>query len=455
MARVTGRGNIYRRRAQGIPPVWRATAGALVVLAVAVVIFLAETAGKGVPFLSYRTVYVSLPNIGHLQQHDPVEIAGVFVGQIESISTAHNRPLAKLQLQGVGPLPTNTRAAVRGYGLLGARYLEVDPGNAKTMLPGGGTITELDQHGSYTWGIPDALNLFDAKTRSAMQAMWRGFGQGLAGRGEQLNSAIHIGPGSGADFDQAAYAILARPGAAQSFLADQNSGWGALNSAGGDLTAAFSPEATTAQAFIDERPSTEASIAKFPGTLVSLDAGFTQQNATRFWGAVVNLSDTLKPVIPQVPHALDAAVAFLRGTRRPLRGTIPALNEVPRAVPPTLHILSALKPDLAPLEQGLTNLVPPVSNLSEHGCDIQSFATATLGLTTLGTTPGGNWGPDVGFPVGVILQPNGYLNSYLNTGRSPFINNTGYYEPCEFTPGPVIDSSTGLGILNTLLKGAL
>ncbi|MHB8736392.1 MAG: MlaD family protein, partial [Terriglobales bacterium] len=159
MAFRTQRRNIYRRRALGIQPSWRALAGVLVVLFVAVLIVFAETSGNGFPLASYRTVNVTVPNIGHLQAHDPVEIAGVYVGQVQSISTAHNRPVAKLQLGGVGPLPVDTHAIVRGYGLLGARYMEVDPGTSSTMLPNDGTITENRQASSYTWGLPDALNL--------------------------------------------------------------------------------------------------------------------------------------------------------------------------------------------------------------------------------------------------------------------------------------------------------
>lgn len=451
------RTNIYRRRAQGTRPWTRAMAGVVVFLVVAALIYLAETSGKGIPFASYRTVYASVPNIGHLQAHDPVEIAGVFVGQVESISTAHNRPLAKLQLSGVGPLPTNSTVVVRGYGLLGARYMELDPGTAKTMLPDGGTITEFSEHASYTWGLPDMLNLFDAKTRAALGYWWRGFGTGLEGRGQQLNSAIHTGPGSGADFDTAAYAILGRQGgqAARTFLPDQNSGWTALNGTGNLLPAAFPAETTVAQAFVDARSGTEASIAEFPITEEHLDGAFAPGVGPTFWNSVTHLSDTLAPVLPEVPHALHAAVSFLQNTQQPLRNTLPLLNEVSSAVPPTLHILSSLRPDLSPLKQLLTNLVPLVTNLSEHGCDIQSFATATLGLTGLGTTPGGNWGPDVGFPVSVMLQPQGYLNSYVNTHKSPFIANTGYYPPCAFSPGPVINSTTGIGILQSLLGGAL
>ncbi|MHB8736771.1 MAG: hypothetical protein ACYC6M_15820, partial [Terriglobales bacterium] len=278
------------------------------------------------------------------------------------------------------------------------------------------------------------------------------FGTGLEGRGQQLNSAIHIGPGSGQDFNAAAYAILSRPGSAQAFLPDQNAGWTALNSTGDNLTDAMSPEATTAQAFVDERPATEQTLRLVAKFIPALDPGFS---TNELWNAADLLVGQLKTVLPEAPHALNAATAFLKNTQEPLRNTIPALNEVPQAVPPTLHILAALRPDLSPLRQALTNLVGPVSSLSEHGCDLQSFATGTRALTALGTVPGGNWGPDVGFPLSLIVQPQALINSYTNTGKSPFLNTSGYYPPCYFSPGVTINSSTFLGLTSGLLQGAL
>jgi phospholipid/cholesterol/gamma-HCH transport system substrate-binding protein len=450
MAPRRHRTNIYRRRAQGIGHVWRASAGIVTVLFIAAFIYLAETAQNGIPFKSYRTVNVSLPNIGHLQAHDSVRIAGVYVGQVQSIGTSHNQASVKLQLSGVGPLPVNSHAIVRGFGLLGARYLELDPGTSRTMLANGGTLIERNPVSSYTWGIPEALNLFDAKTRNALGYMWRGFGTGLEGRGQQLNSAIHVGPPSGQSFDQAAYAILARPGAAQSFLGQMNSGWSALNSTGTNLTGAMPAEATVAQAFIDTRAATEALIQEFPIAERNIDAGFAPGVGPTFWNSVTNLSGSLATVLPQLPNALRQAVSFLKNTQAPLRNTKPLLNEVPQAVPPTLAILSSLKPDLSPLHQAFTSLVNPVTQLALHGCDIQSFATGTRSLVNFGTVPGGSWGPDVGFPVGVILAPHQMLNSYANTHQT-FADTSGYYAPCAFAPGVTIDSSTLTGILSGLL----
>jgi ABC-type transporter Mla subunit MlaD len=450
MAPRRHRTNIYRRRAQGIPYTSRGVAGIVTVALIAGFIYLAETAQNGIPFKSYRTVNVSLPNIGHLQAHDSVRIAGVYVGQVQSIGTARNQALVKLQLSGVGPLPVDSHAIVRGFGLLGARYLELDPGRSSGMLANGGTIVERNAVSSYTWGIPEALNLFDSKTRNALRYMWRGFGTGLEGRGQQLNSAIHVGPGSGQDFDQAAYAILARPGVAQSFLGQMNSGWGALNSTGHNLTNAMAPEATVAQALIDRRTPTEATIQQFPLALTALDAGFAPGVGPTFWNSVTTLSSSLSNVLPQLPNALRQAVSFLRNTQAPLRNTKPLLNEVPQAVPPTLAILGSLKPDLSPLHQAFTSLVNPVTQLALHGCDIQSFATGTRSLVNFGTVPGGNWGPDVGFPVGVILAPHQMLNSYVNTHQT-FANISGYYPPCYFTPGVTINVSTLSAITSGLL----
>src|SRR5207244_13568818 len=129
-------------------------------------IWLAENAYNGVPLLSSRTVYASLPDIGHLKQHDPVDIAGVRVGQVLNSSTRNNRALIELQLRGVGPLPSDSKVVVRANGLLGSRYVDLQPGKSHQMLPDGATIVEGPN--TYTWGIPETLNLFDPATRTAL-----------------------------------------------------------------------------------------------------------------------------------------------------------------------------------------------------------------------------------------------------------------------------------------------
>jgi phospholipid/cholesterol/gamma-HCH transport system substrate-binding protein len=424
-----------RRREKSRPAV-ATLAGLVTLLAIAGFIYLAENAYNGIPLLSYRTLYVALPNIGHLQQHDPVDIAGVRVGQVLKTSTRENRALIELQLQGVGPVPANSAVVVRADGLLGERYVELDPGNSHAMLPNGATITEGG--GTYTDGIPETLNLFDPATRTAIGEMLNGLGEGVFGRGTQLNQAIHAGPSTGQDFDIAADSILARPGAAASFLPSTASGVGALDDARTDLTDMFSPAATSLRPFISERPAVERSLARFPGLEQSINANLSAPGE-QLVGSLDQLATAAAPVLPSVPSGLRSATMLLHGAPAPLARAKRVLEAVPTAVPATLRILGSLRPDLAPLTQAFTKLVDPVSTLAEHGCDIQNWAAGLRSIVSYGTLPGGHFGPDVGFPLDVIAGPQEAAN--VVGVHIPYPTENPYPPPCAYSPGPTISES--------------
>jgi virulence factor Mce-like protein len=424
-----------------------ALAGLLTVLAIAGFIYLAENAYNGLPFLSYRTLYVSMPNIGHLQQHDPVSIAGVRVGQVLRTSTRDNRALIELQLQGVGPLPTNSGVVVRANGLLGERYVELDPGNSHMMLANGATISERGN--TYTDGIPETLNLFDSATRKAMGAMLNGLGEGVYGRGSQLNQAIHVGPSTGADFNSAAYSILARPGAAANFLPSTASGIGALDAARIDLTAMFSPAAAALQPFIAERAPVDQALSAFPALEQSANANLSSPGE-RLVTALDQLAGAAAPVLPVVPSALRSATALLHNAAAPLAAAKPVFDAIPAAVPATLGILGSLRPDLSPLTQAFTKLVDPVSILAEHGCDIQNWATGLRSIVSWGTEPGGNFGPNVGFPLTVVAGPQDVSN--ILGGAPPYPTENPYSAPCAYSPGATISASNLVQVLQGVLR---
>jgi virulence factor Mce-like protein len=421
-------------------------AGVVTLLAIVGFIVLAENAYNGLPFLSYRTLYASLPNVGHLQRHDPVDIAGVRVGQVLSTSTRDNRALIELQLQGVGPLPANSTVIVRADGLLGERYVELNPGDSHRMLANGAAITEGG--GTYTDGIPEALNLFDPTTRTALGEMLNGLGAGVFGRGTELNQAIHAGPSTGQDFDEAANAILSRPGAAASFLPDTAAGIGALDDARVDLTEMFSPAATSLAPFTSERPAVEQAVSAFPGLERTVDANLSGPGE-QLVGSLDQLATAAAPVLPSVPRGLRSATALLDGAPVPLAETKRVFDAVPRAVPATLGILGALRPDLAPLTQAFTKLVDPVSILAEHGCDIQNYAAGLRSIVSYGTLPGGHFGPDVGFPLTVVAGPQ-EANNVVGT-HIAYPTENPYPAPCAYSPGPTISDST----LAQALAGAL
>ncbi|MHB8694480.1 MAG: MlaD family protein [Solirubrobacteraceae bacterium] len=419
----------------------------LTLLAIAGFIFLAENAYNGLPFLSYRTLYVSMPNVGHLQQHDPVDIAGVRVGQVLRTLTRANRALIELQLQGVGPLPADSSVVVRAGGLLGARYVQLTPGSSRAVLPDGATITE--RGGTYTNGLPEALNLFDSATRAAMGQMLNGLGEGVLGRGTQLSQAIHVGPPTGHAFDAAAYSVLSRPGAAANFLPYTASGIGALNLARDPLTASFAPAATSLQPLVSERAPVDEAVSAFPGLERSVNANLAAPGE-RLVGSLDHLAAASTVALPYVPSALRSARTLLRAAPVPLAQTGTVLAAVPSAVPATLKILASLRPDLTPLTQAFTKLVDPVSSLAMHGCDIQNWATGLRSIVSYGTLPGGHFGPDVGFPLAVVAGPQEAAN-VLGT-HIPYPTENPYPPPCAYSPGATISDSTLIQVLGGVFR---
>ena len=98
--------------------------------------------------------------------------------------------IASLKLdKNVEPLPADTRAIVLSVSAIGLKYLELEKGTSHKSLRAGETIP-LSQT-SEPVDIDQLFNMFDAKTRTASQVNLNNFGNGLAGRGVDLNETIH------------------------------------------------------------------------------------------------------------------------------------------------------------------------------------------------------------------------------------------------------------------------
>jgi hypothetical protein len=228
----------------------------------------------------------------------------------------------------------------------------------------------------------------------------------------------------------------------------------ALNDSGDQITAMFGPASRALRPFVDERSATEAAISALPAAETDgIDAGLGG-SGKRLLDSLGSVLTAAAPVLPDLPRAFQNATTLLKvgdGQTRtgtgiaPLTGLKQVLDRVPSAVPAGLAILRSLKPDLAPLRREFTDLVGPVTSLSLHGCDIQSFATNIASLVGIGTEPGGHFGPDGGFPVSVAVSPAEANNDFDTPFRYPVVHQ--YYPPCAYSPGPVIPGSTLLQVM--------
>jgi phospholipid/cholesterol/gamma-HCH transport system substrate-binding protein len=79
-----------------------------------------------------------------LQAGTDVEIAGVRVGKVDSISIQEYHAVVRMQMQkGIG-LPDDTIASVKTRGLIGDVYISLSPGASDKMIPPGGRIRETE-----------------------------------------------------------------------------------------------------------------------------------------------------------------------------------------------------------------------------------------------------------------------------------------------------------------------
>lgn len=119
--------------------------GLFVVIGIACLGYLAIKLGKlEVLSDSGYTVYADFPTVAGLKRGDPVEIAGVKVGRVESMGLADDRARLQLRLDDGIKLQEDVIASVRARGLIGDKFVLVSPGASEKIIPPGGRIRETE-----------------------------------------------------------------------------------------------------------------------------------------------------------------------------------------------------------------------------------------------------------------------------------------------------------------------
>lgn len=418
------------RRGEDGSPIRALARGLTVVAVLGVVGVIALRAYDGVPLRDYQTMYVAVPEVGNLRSHDQVRIAGVRVGQVIDLRiSADGRARVELQLEPDAPaLPADTKVAVRAAGLLGARYIELVPGHSERRLAEGSMIEGSAD--ALAFGVPEALDTFDAETRGGVRDMVRELGTGTLGRGVQLNDAIRIASGAQRPFQALADSVLARPGSARRFFPSVDRMARTLAETRDESSRLFSPAATALQPFVDRRRAAQAMLDEAPPALRAARAGLSE--GRRLLGATRALATAANATLPSAPSSLRNTTALLRSSRTPLRRTASLLGATERAVPAALRTTEALSPVLGPLKRVLDDLVPMARYAGRYGCDIVNFGSVFRSMTGLGANPGGEVGALGQFRLQVIPTPA--ESAGLENPEPVRIRDT-YSPPCKYLGG--------------------
>ena len=169
--------------------------GAVTVLVTIVAVFLSYNANSGLPFVPTYDLKANLPNAAQLVKGFEVRIGGARVGFISKIEprkradgSAYAQVTIKLDKE-IEPVPADSTLLVRPRSSLGLKYIELTPGAGRAGLPAGSTIP-VRQARPAVVELDDLFSMFDDKTRVGSRNSLDGFGGGLAGRGQDINTAI-------------------------------------------------------------------------------------------------------------------------------------------------------------------------------------------------------------------------------------------------------------------------
>jgi len=386
--------------------------GAVTVLVVIVAVFLAYNANNGLPFVSTYNLHALVPNANALVKGNEVRIGGARVGVVKSVVPAEDPPnsgtfVADLSLsldKSVEPLPVDSTMIIRPKSPLGLKYLQVIPGSSTRGFKAGETIPVRSARPEPV-DIDQFFDMFDAKTRTAIQRNLAGFGNAFAGRGPQLNNFFAVLP-----------SVLREGQPALANLVAPSTGFGRFWRALEALSATVAPVAAeqasmfagldrTFAAFAAvSRPYIQETISKGPETLDTATEDLPAlrpflHDSERFFAALQPGARALAETSPTIAAALRV-------------GT-PVLNETPKLnaqLPPTAEALLAFQ-EAPGVFNGLDLLIetndllqPAIKFIgpAQSTCNYLTIAFRNLRLSSDQGNPLGNWLNAISFEA-----PNG------------------------------------------------
>jgi virulence factor Mce-like protein len=295
--------------------------------------------GSSVPFAAqgYR-VTVPIAQAQNLVPGSGVEIAGVRIGKVVSISTAPAGAEVQLQLQPrFAPLRVGAVAIARTKTLLGEGYVEIAPGSRNApAVPDGGRLPA--SHVEPSVQLDQLLSTFGPSTRERLRSLFGGLAASLAGRDSQLSDALgHAAPVS-ESAGQVLATLDARRGditrliAAGAGIVDAvGSREGALESAvtaGDQVLAQTAARRRALAATVAELPGVEYQLHRTAGDVIA--AGHDLDTALGDVSAVA-------PLVGPALRALDGAAPQLLG----LFANLPAALAAGRLGLPALSAIAA------------------------------------------------------------------------------------------------------------------
>jgi phospholipid/cholesterol/gamma-HCH transport system substrate-binding protein len=119
--------------------------GLFVVLGILAMAYLSIQLGdikiRGVHTYTLTAVF---PTVAGLKTAAAVEVAGVAIGRVESITLQDYEARVTMRIDDSIQLPIDAIASIRTRGLIGEKFIRITPGGSDRLIPPGGRIREVE-----------------------------------------------------------------------------------------------------------------------------------------------------------------------------------------------------------------------------------------------------------------------------------------------------------------------
>jgi phospholipid/cholesterol/gamma-HCH transport system substrate-binding protein len=395
------------------------------ILVCAVIAWAAWTTPDGVPGTGYYTLVARFDDTAGLGVHSEVRLSGERVGQAIHPRFMGGTAVMDLQLnRSIAPLRADSKLVVRSKGLLGQRFLELQPGRAGAPLDDGDQLRVRNTSSTVT--IPQTLTAFDPRTRRRLGDMIDGLGAGVFGRSDDLNGLFETSPSMFTDLGSLSRAVSAREGAAQRFVPSLGSAAAAAQPAREDIATGFDPYQRALEPFAARGAALRSTLDVAPAALAATRSGLLA--ATPVLAQARRLSRAAAATLRPAPAALRATASLLAISAAPLRAARGLLDQVPPVVAPVKGLSRVLPPVLPRVEGILQDTIPLLEELAPRRCEILQFGRNWRSMLENGIPAGGAVGPTTSLRL-LLLAGQESIASFDDPMVGPMGRNP-YPAPC-------------------------
>jgi ABC-type transporter Mla subunit MlaD len=305
-------------------------------------------------------------NASYIVKGEDVKVAGAVIGQIKSLDVTDDKRAAivlKIDKAGFTPFHEDARCSIRPQSLIGEKFVECTPGSS--AAPELARIEDGDGEGQHLLPVQNTSSPVDLDLvndtlrlpyRQRLALILNEFGTALAGRGEELNEAIHRSNPALRETDRV-LAILAGQNRTLANLARESDRVLAPLAARRESVSGFINNANqTAEATAERRTDIERTFERLPRYLRELRPVLADLD---------QVSQEFTPVLADTRRAAPDLARFIGELGPFSEASIPALRTLGDAADVGRPALEASRPLIRDLSRFAEDAGPVSKNLDD------------------------------------------------------------------------------------------